>query len=170
MSRLITDLDVMTGRVTSPLLLSAGVLITPAARDRAIANGLVIVERDGTVVGAAPSAAPATEQPANRTAALPMTQPTAQPTPAMGAGAPPAGARAPRPAQAKASCGCPSADRAPKTPIARVADRPCSCGGGCGGNCAQPALPDGLHLVRVDGGRVAWTRPVSGETPSTPPR
>jgi hypothetical protein len=140
-SRLITDLDLMTGRVTSPIVLSAGVLITPAARDRAIANGLVIVERDGSVVGAA------TAKPAQAGKLLTeQAAPTEQ-------------AAAARP------CGCKGSS--PEAPVAKAG---CSCGGGCGSGCGcrKPPLPDGLHLVRVDAGRVTWSRPVSGETPATP--
>lgn len=43
--RLITDEDVRLGRVASPLVLDEGTLLTPAARDRALLLGYVIVER-----------------------------------------------------------------------------------------------------------------------------
>lgn len=41
--RLITDLDLLSGRVTGPIVLGPGVLLTPAARDRAVARGVAIV-------------------------------------------------------------------------------------------------------------------------------
>lgn len=52
MSGLITDLDLLSGKVTSPIDLRDGTLLTPAARDRAVARGFVIIERDGS--GGAP--------------------------------------------------------------------------------------------------------------------
>ena len=42
--RLITDRDILTGEVTSPICLDGDTLITPAARDRAASKGMVIVE------------------------------------------------------------------------------------------------------------------------------
>jgi len=42
--RLITDRDVATGAVRSPLVLGADTLITPSARDRAVRLGWTIVE------------------------------------------------------------------------------------------------------------------------------
>ena len=52
--RLITDRDVATGAVRSPLVLGPDTLITPSARDRAVRLGWTIVE-DGAA-GAAPAA------------------------------------------------------------------------------------------------------------------
>lgn len=132
--RLITDLDVLTGKVGSPIVLGPGDLLTSAARDRAIANGMQVVERDGSVSGAASPASPA-----------PVANPA---SPAGGCGC---GGRA-------AGCGCPG----------------CSHGGaGAGSSAAARAAPavelsDGLHLVRVDGGRVQWSRPLAGEAPARP--
>ena len=42
--RLITDRDVLTGAVSSPLVLDDDTLITPSARDRAVRLGWTIVE------------------------------------------------------------------------------------------------------------------------------
>ena len=41
---LITDADILSGRVRSPIVLREGVCLTPAARDRAVARGMQIVE------------------------------------------------------------------------------------------------------------------------------
>ena len=43
---LITDEDILSGRVTSPIVLDADTLLTPAARDRAVIKGMVIVEKN----------------------------------------------------------------------------------------------------------------------------
>jgi hypothetical protein len=51
---LITDRDVLSGAVRSPLVLGPDTLITPSARDRAVRLGWTIVED-----GAAPAARPA---------------------------------------------------------------------------------------------------------------
>jgi len=48
--RLITDRDVLTGAVRSPLVLDGDTLITPSARDRAVRLGWTIVEQ-GAVSG-----------------------------------------------------------------------------------------------------------------------
>lgn len=47
--RLITDRDVLSGDVSSPIVLDEHTLLTPAARDRAVQKGLLIVERDTTM-------------------------------------------------------------------------------------------------------------------------
>ena len=63
-TRLITDRDILAGSVSSPIVLDAQTLLTPAARDRAVQKGYVIVERGaaggdpgrpGTPVGAPPA-------------------------------------------------------------------------------------------------------------------
>lgn len=46
--RLITDRDVLTGAVRSPLVLGGDTLITPSARDRAVRLGWTIVEAGAT--------------------------------------------------------------------------------------------------------------------------
>ncbi len=51
--RVITAQDLLQGRVTAPIVLGPGVLLTPAARDRAVALGLKIVEREGRNADAA---------------------------------------------------------------------------------------------------------------------
>lgn len=57
--RLITDADVLAGRVTSPIVLDEGTVITPAARDRALSRGITVVERDAPrPAGQAAAAAP----------------------------------------------------------------------------------------------------------------
>lgn len=45
--RLITDRDVLEGRVSSPLQLDADTLITPAARDRCCRLGITVIEPGG---------------------------------------------------------------------------------------------------------------------------
>lgn len=44
-ARLITDREVVEGRVGSPIVLDDNTLITPSARDRAVLLGIPIVER-----------------------------------------------------------------------------------------------------------------------------
>jgi len=56
--RLITDADLRAGRVSGPIVLDEGTLITPAARDRAAALGIPIVERGAAVASAGGAAAP----------------------------------------------------------------------------------------------------------------
>lgn len=56
--RLITDRDVLLGRVTSPIVLDDGTLLTPAARDRAMVKGLRIVERGEQATPVARGTAP----------------------------------------------------------------------------------------------------------------
>ena len=141
--RLITDEDVLAGRVCSPLVLGPDDLLTPAARDRAVVKGFVIVERDGSSSGCgqAPVAA--------------------------------------APSAAGGGCGAGPADGGDAGGCDAVA-RPCGCG--CKGDCdcqandahslqaAAAALADGLYLVRVCDGKLAWVRPVAGETPALPSR
>jgi len=43
--RVITDRDVLAGGLSSPIVLDEHTLLTPAARDRAVQKGLMIVER-----------------------------------------------------------------------------------------------------------------------------
>ncbi len=57
--RLITDDDILHGRVTSPIVLTRGTVITPAARDRARARGLSIVEEGLAPPTPAAASAPA---------------------------------------------------------------------------------------------------------------
>jgi len=98
--RVITDRDVLAGGVGSPIVLDEHTLLTPAARDRAMQKGLVIVERGAPLL------------PDSRSASARVIAgaagDTAQPTPSLG------------------------------------------------------NLPDGLHLVRVEGGRVVSTLPAAG--------
>ena len=56
MRRLITDADVLARRVTSPLVLDEGTLLTPSARDRCLSRGIVVVERGASPP---PTASPA---------------------------------------------------------------------------------------------------------------
>ena len=56
--RLITDHDIRQGVVSSPIVLAPGTVITPAARDRAIAMGMTIVEGDAAARTPAASPAP----------------------------------------------------------------------------------------------------------------
>jgi hypothetical protein len=44
-NRVITDRDVLAGGLSSPIVLDEHTLLTPAARDRAVQKGLMIVER-----------------------------------------------------------------------------------------------------------------------------
>lgn len=53
--RLITDADVLAGRVEQPLVIAPGTLITPAARDRAAALGLAIIEGAAEVAPSPPA-------------------------------------------------------------------------------------------------------------------
>jgi hypothetical protein len=56
--RLITDADIRAGRVANPIVLDEGTLLTPAARDRAVAAGIEIVERDGLSASSATAGPP----------------------------------------------------------------------------------------------------------------
>lgn len=81
---MITDRDVMTGRVGRTIVLDERTLITPSARDRAARLGIPIVERDAAP---GPARSPA---------------PVGEPAPA------PGGTSAPAPAPAP-GCACPCA-------------------------------------------------------------
>jgi hypothetical protein len=134
--RLITDRDVAEGRCGARIVLDGATLITPSARDRAMRLGIAIVE-DGVEPGSVRGAARASG--------------------AMGAsgsgGASGAGGAGGASGASGAAAGCARWGTA-----------------ACAGNCAAcasaggaiAALPDGLYLVRVDGGRVVSTLPAAG--------
>ena len=138
MKKLITDRDVLDGSVSGRIVLDAETLITPAARDRAARMGLEIVEAGGPGAGWHAIA----------------------PTAAAAAGCARCG---------KASCSgaCASCSDAAPGNCARCGNAACSCAGGlrlaAGGLNAATlgAVPDGLYLVRVQGG-VASMLPATG--------
>jgi hypothetical protein len=117
--RVITDRDVLTGAVSSPIVLDEHTLLTPAARDRAVQKGLVIVERG-----------------AGHT------------TPARAEGCGECGGDC-------ATCGCALQG---------------TSGGSGSGIPSLTSLPDGLHLVRVEGGRVVSALPAAGSGLMQPAR
>ncbi len=132
--RLITDRDVLSGKVLSPILLESGTLLTPAARDRAVQKGYVIVERDAIAAA------------------------RGTPVAATVAGTGPAGS-APSSCHAGAShsSGCSSCSSP-------------SCGGCSRSADGLTSLPDGLHLVRVEAGRVISALPAAGPGSLQPAR
>jgi len=131
--QLITDRDLLSGAVTGRIVLDGSVLLTPAARDRAVRLGIEVVE-----------------------AGAPVAAPVAAPCGRCGscgccggcggcAGCPDASA------STCAACGsatCSCAGAAPRAPGAHAP--------------TLGALPDGLYLVRVQSGRPVSVLPASG--------
>lgn len=135
--QLITDADILSGRVSSPIVLGPGIVLTPAARDRAAARGMTVVE-----------AAVAATNPlsAHGAHAAPDTPCSAQ--------APHAHASSARSSCANCSCpGC--AHCKPAAPTL-----PVIAGATCGKRPDE--LGDGLYLVRVQGGVTVSVLPAAG--------
>jgi hypothetical protein len=136
--KLITDRDVLDGSVSGRIVLDAGTLITPAARDRAARMGIEIVEA-GAPAGGWHAIAP---------------------TAAAAAGCARCGG-------ATCQGACATCSNASPGNCARCGNAACSCAGGrrlaSGGHNAATlgGLADGLYLVRVQGG-VASLLPATG--------
>ncbi|GJM20794.1 MAG: hypothetical protein DHS20C15_07090 [Planctomycetota bacterium] len=157
---LITDADILSGRVPSPIVLRAGVCLTPAARDRAGARGMQIIEQGDAAPATTASAAPTR-------------------TPCTGAcGGKCAGGCSN--ATCTGACGGNCAGGCGNATCTGACGGRCSGGCGtpsCGANASDTGLPapagahgaaqpdqlaDGLYLLRVDGGRVTSILPASG--------
>lgn len=130
--RLITEADVLAGRVESPIVLDEGTVITPSARDRALSRGIAVVERD-----AARPAGPAA------TPAAPVGHGVWSPAAAAATHTTPAPA-APSCAGGCGTCGGGGCARC----------RP--------SGATLDGLPDGTYLIVVRDGRVVSTLPNSG--------
>ena len=137
--RLITDRDVLAGAVSSPIVLDEHTLLTPAARDRAVQKGLVIVERGAVPMQDVRSAGATLAPPARAATSSGSIASPATCTSCGGAGC--------------QGCDCATRGTA------------CGCASATHAGPAQPTfdtLPDGLHLVRVEGGRVVSALPAAG--------
>lgn len=180
--RLITDADIRAGRVASPIVLDEGTLLTPAARDRAVAAGIEIVERGG--VGATPEqhAAPApVAQHVHRAQAAPASAAPSGPPPCSRCGGTLTPTETGCATCGRSPCAC-ATDAAGGTPCGQSCD---TCGKAVACEHASPAaaaqrpaaavaasaahtcartdgLGDGLWLVRVENGVAVSVLPASG--------
>jgi hypothetical protein len=190
--RLITDRDVLEGRCGARIVLDGETLITPSARDRAMRLDIVLVEdgissgaegsrlggvpgrnagQDGSLargqIGSHPGVPASAISGATVDAATSSARcPVCAATSASGAPCTTCGAT-------RVACSTPCATCGSAATMSSAACAACgrtgagsgvSCvsSGGAGALAAPQGLPDGLYLVRVDGGRVVSTLPAAG--------